>query len=113
MKAYEAREDRRFLPMLPVMARLDGKAFHNFCRDLEQPYDPRLSGWMQMTSHHLVSETGALAGYTQSDEISLLFYSDDPKSQIYFDGRVQKMASVTRGNGDRVLQPHQAAIRKG
>lgn len=94
MKSYEASEDRRFMPLLPVIARLDGKGFHNFCRGLRRPYDERLSSLMLATTTHLVRETGALTGYTQSDEISLLFYSDDPKSQIYFDGRVQKMVSV-------------------
>jgi tRNA(His) guanylyltransferase len=94
MKLYESAEDRRFMPLLPVIARLDGKGFHSYCRGLGRPYDPRLSSLMLRTTAHLVRETGARVGYTQSDEISLLFYSDDPKSQIYFDGRVQKMVSV-------------------
>jgi len=36
----------------------------------------------------------AVCGYTQSDEITLAWYSKDPKSQIYFDGRIQKMCST-------------------
>jgi tRNA(His) guanylyltransferase len=94
MKLYESAEDRRFMPLLPVLARLDGKGFHSFCRGLRRPYDERLSMLMLRTTEHLVRETGALIGYTQSDEISLLFYSADPKSQIFFDGRAQKMISV-------------------
>ena len=42
----------------------------------------------------LVEETGAIVGYTQSDEISLTWHSTDHKSQIFFDGRVLKIASV-------------------
>jgi tRNA(His) 5'-end guanylyltransferase len=45
------------------------------------------------TTQHLVEHTGALIGYTQSDEITLIFYHEDLKSQMWFDGREQKMVS--------------------
>lgn len=95
MKEYESQEaGRRFLPLLPVVARLDGKNFSKFTRGMERPYDKRLSDLMVQTTAYLVKETNACVGYTQSDEISLAWYSTDVKSQIYFDGRVQKMVSV-------------------
>lgn len=46
------------------------------------------------TTLYLVKETGAIVGYTQSDEISLCWFSESPKSQIFFDGKVLKMSSV-------------------
>ena len=46
------------------------------------------------TTRFLVEETGARTGYTQSDEISLLWHATDPKDQLFFDGRIQKMVSV-------------------
>lgn len=95
MKRYEGLEsDRRLLPLLPVCARIDGRAFSRWTRDLARPYDERLSRLMRRTTAHLVRETGARVGYTQSDEISLLFYADDARQTVFFDGRVQKMASV-------------------
>lgn len=95
MKEYEGQEsDRMFLPMLPVVARLDGKNFSSFTRGLARPYDERLSNLMVAVTTHLVKETSACVGYTQSDEISLAWYSAEWKSQIYFDGRIQKMTSV-------------------
>lgn len=95
MKQYESQEaGRRFLPLLPVVARLDGKNFSKFTRGLKRPYDVRLSELMAETTTYLVKATNACVGYTQSDEISLAWYSSDWKSQIYFDGRVQKMVSV-------------------
>lgn len=95
MKEYEGKESaRRFMPLLPVLARLDGKAFHTFCRSMEKPFDEQFSRAMLRTMEWLVAETNALVGYTQSDEISLLFYSDDHESQIFFDGRIQKMTSI-------------------
>ncbi len=95
MKAYENMEsDRRFLPMLPVCCRLDGKCFHGFTKNLNRPYDECFHNLMVEAARYLVEETNANMGYTQSDEISLVWYSDDYNSQIFFDGRIQKMTSV-------------------
>jgi len=95
MKLYEGVEaGRRLMDQLPICARIDGKGFSKFTRDLARPYDERLSRLMVATTAHLVEETGALAGYTQSDEISLLWYSADPERQLWLDRRVQKLTSI-------------------
>ncbi len=95
MKEYEMAEaGRRFAHELPVCARLDGKNFSKFTRDMARPYDPRLSRLMQEVTVRLVREAGSCMGYTQSDEITLAFFSQGAKSQIFFDGRIQKMTSV-------------------
>jgi tRNA(His) 5'-end guanylyltransferase len=92
MKMYEhAGSGDRLLPLLPAMVRVDGKGFSKFTKGLHRPYDIRMSELMVDVTKYLVKETGALMGYTQSDEISLVLYSSDIRSQIYFDGRVQKM----------------------
>jgi tRNA(His) guanylyltransferase len=84
----------RLMPGLPVVIRLDGVSFHTFTKGLERPYDIALSTLMIDTTKYLVEETNACCGYTQSDEITLILYSDNYKSQIYFDGRIQKIQSV-------------------
>ena len=95
MKEYEMAEaGRRLMPRLPVCARIDGKRFSRFTRDLVRPYDERLSRLMVETTRALVQDTAALAGYTQSDEISLLFHSDDPAVQLFLDRRIQKLTSI-------------------
>ena len=95
MKLYEGIEARRrFLPLLPICARIDGKRFSKFTQGLARPYDERLSRLMVEVTRHLVEDTGARVGYTQSDEISLLYYSDSLHSQVFLDGRVQKMTSI-------------------
>jgi len=95
MKDYEARETaRRFLPMLPVYARIDGRSFSAFTRGMERPYDEAMTEAMVKTTERLVEETGAIVGYTQSDEISLLWYSADFKSELFFGGKVFKLTSV-------------------
>lgn len=82
------------MPLLPVIARLDGRAFHSFCRGLERPYDERLSKLMIDCTKYLVQETNANCGYTQSDEITLGWLAADFECQIFFDGRLSKMLSV-------------------
>lgn len=95
MKLYEHQEaGRRLLPLLPVCLRIDGKGFSKFTKGLQRPYDKRLVELMCDTTTYLVQETQACIGYTQSDEISLVWYSDDYKNQIFFDRRVQKIVSV-------------------
>lgn len=95
MKRYERMEaGRKFMPGLPVYARLDGKCFHNFTKGLQRPFDEQMRNAMTEVTVRLVDETNAVFGYTQSDEISLVFYSKEYKSQIYMDGRIQKMTSL-------------------
>jgi tRNA(His) 5'-end guanylyltransferase len=95
MKIYEKVESgRRLIPLIPVCIRLDGRSFSRFTKKLDRPYDERFIKVMQATTKHLVEETGARIGYTQSDEITLVLYSDNIKSSIYFDGKIQKMVST-------------------
>ena len=94
MKMYERMgSPERFMPLLPVMVRIDGRAFHSFVQGLNRPYDERLSQMMIDTTKYLVQETNAVMGYCQSDEISLCYESTDPNVQIFFDGRSAKIVS--------------------
>ncbi len=92
MKEYEGLEaQRRLMPRLPIIARLDGKCFSKFTKGLQRPYDIRMSRLMVELSKLLVIEYNALISYTQSDEISLVLYTDDPNSQTPYGGRIQKL----------------------
>lgn len=98
MKAYEAREtERRFLPMLPVYARIDGRNFSGFTRGMARPYDERMSRAMVETTKAVVGETHPRIGYTQSDEISLVWLAETYDGGIFFDGKIAKMTSVLAG----------------
>lgn len=95
MKVYERTETgRTIMPMLPTLARMDGKAFHTFTRGLPRPFCDTLRGLMVETTRRLVEETNANVGYTQSDEITLLWHTPDPKTQPWMGGRVMKMTSI-------------------
>jgi tRNA(His) 5'-end guanylyltransferase len=94
MKLYEGAEaGRRLMPLLPIIARIDGRAFHAFTRGMARPYDLRFQRGMVDTTFALMRETNACMGYTQSDEITLAWHSDNIKSQVWFDGRIHKMVS--------------------
>jgi tRNA(His) guanylyltransferase len=95
MKGYEAAETQRRLdPQRPIYARIDGRAFSTFTRGMARPFDIMMIAAMVETTKHLVHETHARMGYTQSDEISLVWLADSAESDIFFSGKVQKMASV-------------------
>lgn len=95
MALYESREtSRRLMPLLPALARVDGRCFHAFTKDMHRPYDSLFHSLMVQTMTLLMRGTAARLGHTQSDEITLFWHSDDPKSQIYFDGRCFKMVSA-------------------
>lgn len=98
-KSFELAEaGRRAMRGLPLLARLDGRAFHTFTRDLRRPYDHGMSTAMIETTRYLVQEMLALVGYTQSDEITLAWFEPSQSPSTYaFDGRFQKVASVLSG----------------
>lgn len=92
MKSYESSE--RFMPQLPIIIRVDGKCFSKFTGGLKLPHDERFSEIMQATARWLVEQTGARFGFTQSDEISLVFLKELPYEETIFGGKIQKLISV-------------------
>ena len=95
MKILESREtSRKFLPMIPVYARIDGRGFSKLTKGMKRPFDPRMSDAMVETTKYLVKETHAACGYVQSDEISLVWHQENHTSDIFFSGKIHKMTSV-------------------
>jgi tRNA(His) guanylyltransferase len=111
MKRYEMEDaQQRLMLQLPIMARLDGRAFHTFTRGLRRPYDEAFSQCMIDTMKALVKEFKATLAYTQSDEITLYFKNDDPFATMEFDGRKHKyislLASEATGSFITALMEH-------
>lgn len=94
---YEEIPKIRLVRRTPVCIRLDGKAFHTFTRGLKRPFDDILIHTMQDTMKYLCEHIqGAVFGYTQSDEISLLLVDYKKlNSDAWFDYEVQKMCSIS------------------
>lgn len=99
MKSYEQPStSRKAFKGQPLIARLDGKNFHTFTRGLKRPYDERLSALMLEVTMALVDRFQAIIGYTQSDEITLVWHSSTTATAEYpFDGRFQKLDSLLAG----------------
>ena len=94
MKRYESIEcGRTLIPRLPIIARIDGRAFHAFTKGMQRPFDKRFNQCMVNTTMALIAETNACIGYTQSDEITLAWKYDTHKSEVWFGGRIHKMVS--------------------
>lgn len=95
MKSYEAVETSRRLDVhLPIYARIDGRAFSTFTRGMSRPFDQRMTFAMVETTKYIVGKTHARIGYTQSDEISLVWLAETDASDVFFSGKIQKMVSV-------------------
>lgn len=102
MKSYE-KIYQKFIPNNKhMMVRLDGHKFSKFTKKLEKPFDNSFHRAMVDTTKDLVETHGACFGYTQSDEITLVFRSMrvefeeevNDKFEHIFLGRTDKVSSV-------------------
>lgn len=96
IKAYENESDMKLVKKLPVIIRVDGRAFHTFTKKLEKPFDDILIDSIQETMRYLCKNIGGcVLGYCQSDEISLLLQDyKNEETQPWFDYRLNKLCSV-------------------
>ena len=94
---YENRAKTYLTRRMPVIIRLDGKAFHTFTKGLKKPYDEIFHNTMNATMKYLCENIqGCKLGYTQSDEITLLLTDYDTlDTDAWFDNNVQKICSVS------------------
>lgn len=94
---YENVSKTRLVRRMPVVIRIDGKAFHTFTRGFKKPFDWILIESMQETAKYLCENIqGCVFGYTQSDEITLILVDYDKlETCAWFDYEVQKLCSIT------------------
>lgn len=112
IKFYEAKT-RNYLPLednMHYVLRCDGRGFSSFCKGLEKPFDNIFRTAMELTMLDLCKEVqGAYIGYTQSDEITVIFKKMNPDSDIYFKGGIQKIASTVASKATLSFNKHFAA----
>ena len=113
MKAYEAATcDAAVDPTRTCVVRLDGHCFSTFTRGFGRPFDLRIHRAMVATATDLLEKFGAATAFTESDEISLFFpppTPDSPGPELPFNGRVQKLVSVTAGFASARFNLHMLA----
>ena len=97
MRVFETAQDQFVLPEVYMVARLDGRGFTKLTKvemDFERPFDVRFRDAMVNTVKHLMNcGFKVVYGYTQSDEISLLFAADENA----FGRKMRKYNSVLAG----------------
>lgn len=97
MRVYETAHDHCVLPGMHIVARIDGRSFSHLTREgqpFDAPYDERFRDCMVSTLQHVMGAGfSTLYGYTQSDEMSVLFRREDTT----FGRKLRKLLSVLAG----------------
>ena len=97
MRVFETSHDYHVVPGVFVVVRLDGRSFTRLTKDVhrfEAPFDERFRDLMLAMVEHVMScGPRVVYGYTQSDEISLLFHREDAS----FGRKTRKLNSVLAG----------------
>ena len=94
IKSLEANCEQVLLAGLPYVLRLDGNSFKNYTAGLVKPFDGRLTLAFVRTMNDLIRHSNAVTGFTQSDEITLVFHAEPLQANMSFAGRVSKIVSV-------------------
>lgn len=94
-KEYESCWDFALPRRLPLVVRVDGRAFHSLT--LEKPFDAEFSAAMEGTARALCQEIqGARWAFFQSDEISVIARDDmSLQSQPWLGKRLNKLLSLS------------------
>ena len=97
MRVYEQSIDQVLLPELYLAARLDGNRFTRLTKEIchfEAPFDMKFRDMMVETVKSLMNYGfRVIYGYTESDEISLLFHPEENT----FGRNVRKYNSILAG----------------
>jgi tRNA(His) guanylyltransferase len=93
MKALEgAFTSAKVSPDKWMAVRIDGRGFSKYTKGFSKPFSGRITGAMKTATEALMKETHASVGYTQSDEITLLYPPSE--GERIFGGKVSKINSV-------------------
>ena len=81
MRIYETSQDHCVLPNMYMVARIDGRGFTRLTKEVYKfnaPFDEKFRDMMIETAKHLMNcGFNVIYGYTESDEISLLFHFNE------------------------------------
>ena len=97
MRIYETSQDRWVLPNMYIVARIDGRSFTKLTKDTHKfiaPFDEKFRDLMVETVKHLMTcGFNVIYGFTESDEISLLFHYNE----MIFSRKTRKYISILAG----------------
>ena len=94
---YEGPACHYLTRRLPVIVRLDGRAFHTFTANMVKPFDQHLIDAMIVAAYHVFGEMqGCKLAYIQSDEASFVMTDFDTlETEPWFGYRQSKVESVS------------------
>ena len=97
IKRYEAVTHHTATGRMPLMVRVDGRAFHTFTRGMGRPFDQKLTNAMVGAAKCVADEMqGFKAAYIQSDEATFCITDyDRTESQGWFDYDLSKVISIS------------------
>ena len=104
IKGYEEVFKQKLIRRMPVIIRVDGKAFHTLTKRITPAMDATERTGPGQKFHRVMMNTAlnvaqsiqnCVFAYTQSDEISFLLRDwDNHETEQWFDGTVQKLVSI-------------------
>lgn len=97
IKRYEAASRYLATQRMPLIVRVDGRAFHTFTKGMLRPFDTKLMTAMVDAALEVAKDMqGFKAAYVQSDEVTFLLTDyDSLESQGWFNYNLSKIISIS------------------
>lgn len=97
MKGYESIYKNKLIKKVPVLVRVDGKAFHTLTKNAVKPFDVDIMYSMYDAAFNTMNQMqGCKAAYVQSDECTFLLTDYDTiETDAWFGYDHQKIVSIT------------------
>lgn len=103
MRIFETARDYCIMPGTYIVTRMDGRNFTRLTKEVYEfkaPFDEQFRDYMIETTKHLMNCGFKIVyGYTQSDEISLLFHFEDNT----FGRKTRKINSILAGEASAMF----------
>jgi tRNA(His) guanylyltransferase len=97
MKMYEDISRDTLVPKIPVVVRVDGRAFHTYTKGFKRPFDKDIMDAMVDSAENLAMDMqNFVIGYVQSDEASFVMYDyPKPETMPWFGNNKQKIITIS------------------
>lgn len=94
---YELRSRYELIRRIPVIVRVDGRAFHTFTKGMQRPFDQNLIDTMVHAASRVgINMQGFKSAYIQSDEASFLMTDYDTlQTDAWFGYSKSKVETIT------------------
>ena len=97
IKGYEKNFSNTAVKRMPLMIRVDGKAFHTFTKGMQKPFDHTLISAMVAAAIDVAKQMqGFKVAYIQSDEATFCITDyDSIETEGWFGYKIQKIVSIS------------------